>query len=389
MDHKETRPIRGRLGLSLLAKLSSFFPFEHPCLRTSSYCGKNGGSPADIGRGKSCADQSRAAETTGRITKFLLVAATALVFLGPLHAKETGLIFVSNEKSNSISVIDPKSLEVVKIIKTSRRPRDMEFNQTHTLLFVAAGDDDVIDVINIEKLEVVDSIPTGASPEVFFFSPDGRLIYVSNEEDSSLSVIDIAEKIVIEEIPTGAEPEGVILSEDGKIAYVTSEVSDMVHVIDTEGLFVVENIIVGTRPRRFALTPDGKELWVSTELSGEVYIIDRKTLEVTDVVRFLPPGFRRADVTPVEIEISRDGRTGYVTLGRANHIAYVNTATREVEDYVLVGKRAWGLAYNADESRLYVTNGLSDDVTVIDNRKRKAIKSIAVGRVPHTVIIDD
>ncbi len=324
-----------------------------------------------------------------KFTKMLSLAAAALVFLGPAHAKETGLIFVSNEKSDSISVIDPKSLEVVKIIKTSRRPRDMEFNRTHTLLFVAAGDDDVIDVINIEKLEVVDSIPTGPSPEVFFFSPDERLIYVSNEEDSSLSVIDAAEKIVIEEIPTGAEPEGVILSEDGKIAYVTSEVSDMVHVIDTEGLFVVENIIVGTRPRRLALTPDGKELWVSTELSGEVYIIDRKTLQVTDVVRFLPPGFRRADVTPVEVEISQDGRTGYVTLGRANHIAYVNTATREVEDYVLVGKRAWGLAYNADESRLYVTNGLSDDITVIDNRKRKAIKSIAVGRVPHTVIIDD
>ena len=62
-----------------------------------------------------------------KFTKMLSLAAAALVFLGPVHAKETGLIFVSNEKSDSVSVIDPRSLEVVKIIKTSRRPRDMEF----------------------------------------------------------------------------------------------------------------------------------------------------------------------------------------------------------------------------------------------------------------------
>ncbi len=136
-------------------------------------------------------------------------------------AKDTGLIFVSNEKSHSIMVIDPKSFTVVQEIKTSRRPRDMKFNRAHTRLYVACGDDDVIDVIDLEKMAVVDSIPTGPSPEVLYFSPDEKIIYVSNEEDSSLSVIDVEQRIVLEEIATGAEPEGVVTSEDCKIAYVT------------------------------------------------------------------------------------------------------------------------------------------------------------------------
>jgi YVTN family beta-propeller protein len=52
-----------------------------------------------------------------------------------------------------------------------------------------------------------------------------------------------------------------------------------------------------------------------------------------------------------------------------------------------VGKRAWGVALNADASRLYVVNGLSDDLTLVDTRSGKATKTVPVGRVPHTVLV--
>jgi YVTN family beta-propeller protein len=224
---------------------------------------------------------------------------------------------------------------------------------------------------------------------VFAFSRDGAFIYVSNEEDSMLEVIDLEQKIVVHDIPTGAEPEGVILSEDGKTLYISSEVADMVHVADAVGGFVTKNIIVGTRPRRLALTPDGKELWVTAELSSEVYVIDRESFEIKDIITFLPPGMRPEQVTPVGLAIGRKSGLAFVTLGRANHVAVVNVAERKVEDYVLVGRRAWGIGLTADEHTLYVTNGLSDDVTVVDVKTRRPLKSIPVGRVPHSVLIDD
>ena len=79
----------------------------------------------------------------------------------------------------------------------------------------------------------------------------------------------------------------------------------------------------------------------------------------------------------------------YVGLGRANHVAFVDTATRKTQQLVLVGKRAWGLGLNRDGSRLFVVNGLSDDMTVIDTVSAKPIKTLPVGRVPHTVVVDD
>jgi len=304
-------------------------------------------------------------------------------------AKDTGLVFVSNEKTNNIIVIDPKTYKVVKDLKTSRRPRDMHFSADHTKLYVACGDDDVIDIIDVAKLEVVGKLSTGASPETFGIDESRRRIYVSNEEGSSLSVIDMDQNIIVQEVPTGAEPEGVFVSEDGHLVYVTSEVGDLVHLIDADAGNVVQDVVVGTRPRRFAATPDGKELWVSTELSGEVYIIDREKFAVEGKIEFLPPGMRKTDVTPVDLRMTRDGKTAYVTLGHAAHVAVVDVPTRKIQAYILVGKRSWGLGMSRDERTLYVANGFGDDVTVIDLKTRKATVSIPVGRIPWGVVIDD
>jgi PQQ-dependent catabolism-associated beta-propeller protein len=326
-----------------------------------------------------------------RIATLMLPALVlGLALPASARAKDTGYVFVSNEKTNNIAVIDPKEdYRVIHWIPTSRRPRDMKFGDDGRRLYVACGDDDVIDVIDLAALTVVDHIPTGRSPEMFVLSRDGKALYVSNEEGSAVQEISIADKIIVRDIATGAEPEGLAMSADGRTLYVTSEVTDMVHVVDTADGVATANIVVGTRPRRFLLLPGGKELWVSNELSGQVSVIDRASDRVAATIDFVPPGFRQVDVTPVGMTLTRDGKTGIVALGRANHVAFVDTATRRVEDYVLVGSRAWGLALSPDEKTLYVTNGLSDDLSIVDMASRKAVRAVPVGRVPHSVVADD
>jgi YVTN family beta-propeller protein len=194
---------------------------------------------------------------------------------------------------------------------------------------------------------------------------------------------------MVGEFETGEEPEGVLATPDGKLVFVASEAANLVHVIDVERQEVVKDILVATRPRRFALTPDGKELWVSAELAGQVDIIDMARLSVIGSVSFRPKGFRREEVTPVDLLITRDGKRAFVALGRANHVAVVDVPGRRIEDYILVGHRPWGLALSSDEKTLYVANGLSDDVTIIEAERLKVVTSVPVGQVPYGFLIDD
>jgi PQQ-dependent catabolism-associated beta-propeller protein len=319
-----------------------------------------------------------------------LILLLCVVLSAGAGAKGTGYVFVSNEKTNNIAVIDPKQdYKIIKWISTSRRPRDMKFRDSRRLLYVACGDDDVIDVIDVATLSVVDHIPTGPSPEMFELSRDEKTLYVSNEEGSSVQEISTVDKIIVREIATGAEPEGIAVSADGKTLYVTSEVTDMVHVVDAAAGVVTDNIVVGTRPRRFLLLPGGNELWVSNELSGQVSVIDRSTNEVSATLDFLPPGFRQVDVTPVGMTMTKDGKSAIIALGRTNHVAFVDPSSKKLKGYVLVGSRAWGVALSPDDMTLYVANGLSDDLSIVDTTSRKAVRTVSVGRVPHSVLVDD
>jgi PQQ-dependent catabolism-associated beta-propeller protein len=315
-------------------------------------------------------------------------AALALAVLaGAAHAAGAGRLFVSSEKDNAIAIVDAAKLEVTASPVVCKRPRHMQLSPDRKLLYIACGDDQAVAVWDVAANKVVAKLDVGEDPEMFDLSPDGRMLYASNEEDSALTAFDLTSGKKAFEVKVGGEPEGVKVSPDGKLVYVTSEVAGVVHVVDVAGRKIVKNIPVGKRPRRLLLV--GGELWVTNELDGGVSLIRVADNTVQGRIDFLPPGMRSEDVTPVGMALSPDGKTAYVGLGRANHVAVVDTASHKVKGYVLVGRRAWGLAVSRDGSRLYVANGLSDDMTVVDTAAMKGIRTIRVGRVPHTVVVDE
>ena len=318
----------------------------------------------------------------------LAQVAIGLSLAAAVQAKDTGQLFISSEKDNGLVVVDGARAEVTGAIALCKRPRHMQLTPDRTRLMVACSDDHRIVVMDVASRKIVDQIDVGENPETFDLSPDGRMLYASNEEDALITAYDLVAKKKAFEVKVGGEPEGVKVSADGKTVYVASEVASLVHVIDVATRKVVKNIPVGKRPRRFLLTGAG-ELWVSNELGSSVSIIRTSDHTVQGKIDFKPPGMRAEDVTPVGMALSPVGKTAYVGLGKANHVAAVDVATKKVRDYVLVGKRAWGLGLSRNGQTLYVLNELSDDMSIVDTARFKAVKTLKAGRVPYGVVIDD
>jgi YVTN family beta-propeller protein len=128
-------------------------------------------------------------------------------------------------------------------------------------------------------------------------------------------------------------------------------------------------------------------VWVSSEVGGTVAVIDTATHKVIKTIAFAIQGVRPEAIQPVGIRITSDQKTAFVALGPANRVAAVNAETFEVESYILVGQRVWQLAFTPDEKWLVSTNGLSNDISVIDVKARQAVKSITVGQLPWGVAI--
>src|SRR5688500_4586038 len=169
----------------------------------------------------------------------------------PNGAIPAGRLYVTNENSGDLSVIDTATRQVVATIPLGKRPRGIKVSPDRTLLYVALsgspmappGTDertlpppgrtaDGIGVVDIAQRRLLRVSRGGTDPEQAAISQDGRRLFVANEDAGQASVIDVSDGRVVATVPVGGEPEGVDLRPDGKVVYVTSEADNQVAVID-------------------------------------------------------------------------------------------------------------------------------------------------------------
>jgi YVTN family beta-propeller protein len=108
--------------------------------------------------------------------------------------------YVSNEKSNTVSVIDTDKFTLVTTIKVGQRPRGIELTKDAKFILVAVGDDDTIQMIDTKTHEIVATLPSGPDPELFTQDPSGRFLYVANENDNTVTIIDMERRVPVGEI---------------------------------------------------------------------------------------------------------------------------------------------------------------------------------------------
>ena len=133
------------------------------------------------------------------------IGAAALMAAGPGWAAK---VFVSNEKSNTVSVIDSETLEVVDSFDVGQRPRGITLADEGRQLLVAVGDDDTVEVYDTATYEMLHTLPSGPDPELFVLHPSGNPLYIANEDDNLVTVVDLETLRPITEIPVGWSPRG-------------------------------------------------------------------------------------------------------------------------------------------------------------------------------------
>jgi YVTN family beta-propeller protein len=324
-------------------------------------------------------------------------------------------IYVTNERSGDVSVIDGSDLKVVATIPVGKRPRGIHVSPDGKTVYVAVSgtpiggppqldaqgnpilhkgsddddDDDAkadksadgIAVVDVAAKKSTGRIPAGSDPEEFSLSKDGTRLYVSNEDTKSASVINIASAKVEHIIPVGEEPEGVATTPDGKFFYVTGETGGDIFVIDTSNYKSVAHFKVKVRPRSVDFLKDAAIGFIPSESVGLLNVIDTAHPQVLKTIT-LPAGSR-----PMRVRVAPDGKKLYVSNGRAGTVSVIDSHSYELLDTIKVGSRPWGIVISPDGKFLYSANGPSNDVSVVDLGTNKEVARVKAGSSPWGVVI--
>jgi PQQ-dependent catabolism-associated beta-propeller protein len=297
------------------------------------------------------------------------------------------IAYTSNERDNTMSVVDIDKGKTIKTVPTGQRPRGILVTPDGKYVLVACGDDNEIQILDTKTFQVVRTLDT-PDPELFALRPSGNPLYVSNENNALVTVWNIDTGKQIASIPTGVEPEGMAVSPDGQTIVNTSETTNMAHFINYKTEKMEGAVLVDPRPRNARFKHDGSEVWVTSELGSTLTVIDPKTHKITHTIDFPIQGLRADEIQPEDIRFTKDDKIAFVALGPANRVAVVDATTYKVKKYLLVGARVWHLGFTPDDKQLLTANGLSNDISVIDVPDLTVTKSIPVGQLPWGVVVN-
>ena len=109
----------------------------------------------------------------------------------------TSLVYVLNQNSDTISVIDEYTNELIKNITVGTFPISMDIDTKTNTIYVTNEHSDSVSIIDGHSNDVIGEINVGKFPTDIAINPLTQLVYVVNEDSENLSLIDAVKKTII------------------------------------------------------------------------------------------------------------------------------------------------------------------------------------------------
>ena len=303
-----------------------------------------------------------------------MVGIAALVFFPVSLTHATPVLYIPNNSSNTVSVMDGSTYSVIKTISVGQDPYGVGVSPDGKSVFITNMAADTVSVIDTAANTVINTISVGDSPFGVAVSPDGRYAYVANAEDDNISVIDTSGYSVVAHIKVGDGPHGMVFHPDGSKLYVTNYFGSTVSVINTSTNSVIKTITVGTSPHGIAIHPSGAYVYTANVHGDSLSVISTSSNSVIKTVNTGKwPFFPALDPT---------GQYLYVSNHDSSSVTVVDTSSNSVVGNITVGLGPHGISLDATGSRAYVANEAGNSVSVIDTPSRTVITTVSVGTTP-------
>jgi YVTN family beta-propeller protein len=173
-------------------------------------------------------------------------------------------------------------------------PIGVAVNPVSKNVYVTNEFSNTISVIDGITQRVTDTITVGSFPYGVAVNPFNDRIYVTNRGSNTVTVIDSPTNTKLSDIPVGSSPVGIAVNPSSNWIYVTNINAGTVSVIDGITNKVTDTIIVDKAPYGVAVNPLTNKIYVTNIQSSTVSVIDGRINKVTGSIT-VNPSLRRVE----------------------------------------------------------------------------------------------
>lgn len=335
-----------------------------------------------------------AARTRHRRSEFLIVMLALTVSLAPsVDAADDVFIVQTNAAGDNVHLIDPTTNDIVAEITGVEVIHGVAAAPDGRRLYLTNESTHALDIVDTKTLEVRKSIPLSGRPNNVAIHESGERLYVAIQgTGGGVDVIDAVAEEHARFIPIRRGVHNTFITPDSRHVVAGSTGGYTATVIDTE----LErptwalHFEGGVRPLTFDTNPDGstRNMYVQvTNLHGFAVVDWEKRREIRRIVQPDIPESQRNTYgiqgAPAHgIKATPDGTTLWSTSKINGHVYAYSLPDLDYLGGVKVGVVPDWLTFTPDSKYLYVANAHSNTVSVVDVATRSEVEVIQVGQVP-------
>ncbi|MFG2521912.1 hypothetical protein [Streptomyces sp. NPDC048527] len=266
-------------------------------------------------------------------------------------------------------VLDPKDLYAAD------RPNKLSpvVKDFPSRIYVPNSESDTVSVIDPKTYEVIETIPVGSQPQHVVPSWDMKTLWVNNDKGNTLTPIDPKTGNAGKTVEVH-DPYNLYFTPDGKYAIVMASLDRELVFRDPHTMKPLKTVPVSCYGVNHAdFSADGRYFIVSCEFSGELLKVDTAKMKVVAQER-LP----FAGAMPQDVKISPDGKTFYIADMKANGVWILDGKKFTTPKLLPTGKGAHGLYVSRDSREMYISNRDEGTISIFDFTKNELTKKWAL-----------
>lgn len=293
-------------------------------------------------------------------------------------------IYLTSPDTGKIIYFDLKDVSMIFHHQTNGAPYEGNYNKNNKTIYITDfAKDKIYELMAFESKVLSDfTLPTMSNPVAIKVTDDASKAYILNSLSNNFTSYSLTDKKSLLNIKLFPNPTSFSILKRTNLILVACPTTNTLTLFDVNDFSKRKDIMLEGGPEKIVPYVDDETAYITSRNQNSIFKFNSVTKAVEKTI---PVG-----LVPTSLVVSKDGKWLYVANGKSNTISIIDLSKEEVVDNIelpLETQFPGDIALFGGDRWLIVTSETTNTISFIDLNIKSVVLKLDVGATTHGVYV--